>query len=268
MSATFTRIKNWVAEVLTYSDLNAEFDNILTNFTPAGMDDASADVSAMDATTDPYPGATPSLATDLLGELKRIRYLLAQITGESKWYIDPDISLASLASTYQPLDATLTALAALTLTQGGLFTATGSDAPAILAKGTANQKLIMNAGATSPEWANPFYMGTFTRDATSSSADISYDGVGFKPSVVLFINGVSGSTNWSVGFDNASSHYCIAGLSSGTVSPDTSYSISINDGTNKQRGIIKTMDSDGFTITWTKTASPTGTMYVMYLAFR
>ncbi len=96
MGATFSRIKTWIAgETLTASDLNAEYDNILNNFDPDGMDDASANNAAMDATADPYPGASQSLATDLRGELQRVRFILAQITGEADWYIDPDTDLAT-----------------------------------------------------------------------------------------------------------------------------------------------------------------------------
>jgi hypothetical protein len=58
----------------------------------------------------------------------------------------------SAASAFQASDATLTALAGLTLTQGCLFTATAADTAAVLAKGTTLQQLRMNAGATAPEW--------------------------------------------------------------------------------------------------------------------
>jgi hypothetical protein len=70
------------------------------SLTPTDVGDASFDVAAMQATADPYPAGTPSLATSLLDELKRIRYMLAQITGETQWYIDPDVSLAGIAADY------------------------------------------------------------------------------------------------------------------------------------------------------------------------
>lgn len=96
--ANFSRVKTWTSrEILTYSNLNAEFDNILTNFTPSGMDDYSASVSQMRTTADPYPSSAESLPTSLAGELERIRYVLAQITGETYWYQDPDTSLATVA---------------------------------------------------------------------------------------------------------------------------------------------------------------------------
>lgn len=52
----------------------------------------------------------------------------------------------------QTLDATLTALAGLTITQGSLIVGTGTDAFTVLAKGTALQNIRMNSGATAPEW--------------------------------------------------------------------------------------------------------------------
>lgn len=97
MGATFSRTKNWsTGETLTASDLNGEFDNILNNLDPSGVDDQSSSIAAMKATADPYPGNVESQATDLAGELQRIRFLLKQITGETQWYIDPDSTLAAL----------------------------------------------------------------------------------------------------------------------------------------------------------------------------
>ena len=100
MAGTWSRIKTWTAaETLTAAALNAEFNNVLAESDPEGVGGASADAAAMNATTDPYDSDTVSLATDLLGEIKRIRYVIKQITGEAQWYIDPDISLAGITST-------------------------------------------------------------------------------------------------------------------------------------------------------------------------
>lgn len=96
---TFARVKTWsTGDVLNASDLNAEFDNLLNNLDPDGIDDASADATAMQATADPYPGGTASLATDIRGEIQRLRYLIYQITGETYWYIDPDTNLSTVSS--------------------------------------------------------------------------------------------------------------------------------------------------------------------------
>lgn len=102
MPATFSRVKTWGAEFLTYSDLNAEFDNILTNLTPAGVDDCSANDTAAQATSNPYPGSSLSKATSLQEEIRQLRYQIQQITGKTYWYQPPDASIATVYSTLIP----------------------------------------------------------------------------------------------------------------------------------------------------------------------
>ena len=102
MGATFSRVKTWLAaQTLTAADLNAEFDNILNNLIPAGLDDESASDAAMQAVADPYPGSVISKPTSLTGELQRIRYILKQLSGATQWYIDPgaqNFAYATVAS--------------------------------------------------------------------------------------------------------------------------------------------------------------------------
>lgn len=93
--ATFSRVKTWTAgETLTASDLNAEYTNILTNLTPAGIDDYSASNTEMRTVTDPYPASSESLATSLAGELERVRYQILEIkkamqaSNVTYWYQD------------------------------------------------------------------------------------------------------------------------------------------------------------------------------------
>jgi hypothetical protein len=62
--------------------------------------------------------------------------------------------IPSLVATYQPLNATLTALAAQTETAGSLQYYTAAATPDVLAKGTAYQLLMMNSGATAPTWTS------------------------------------------------------------------------------------------------------------------
>lgn len=89
MGATFARSRTFVAnEILTAVNLNAVETNILNNFTPAGMDDYSANVTEMRVTTDPYPAAAESLATSLQGELERLRYVALQKHGLPYYYSD------------------------------------------------------------------------------------------------------------------------------------------------------------------------------------
>lgn len=99
MGANFPRVKTWVStEDVTYSDLNAEFDNIINNLTAANVDDYSANVSQMQSMTDPGEVGTESLATSVAGEIQRLRKLISEITGEDEWYESPVSSLLGLAN--------------------------------------------------------------------------------------------------------------------------------------------------------------------------
>ena len=93
--ATFSRVTTWSnGQTLTASALNAEFDSILNNLDPDGIDDFSADTTEMRSTADPYPAAAESLATSLEGELERIRYQILEIKNSIQassvtyWYQD------------------------------------------------------------------------------------------------------------------------------------------------------------------------------------
>lgn len=98
MGANFSKLVTVAdGQTITAAERNAEIDNILSNFTPTGMDDHSTNATQMQSTTDPYPGATESLPTSLAGELERIRYLIKQITGETQWYVDPNTDITVLS---------------------------------------------------------------------------------------------------------------------------------------------------------------------------
>jgi len=84
--------------ILTASIYNTDHTNHITSLDPSTMDDYSSTVAQMKTTTDPYPAAVESLATNLAGELARIRFLIKQITGEAEWYIDPDTDLVTVAA--------------------------------------------------------------------------------------------------------------------------------------------------------------------------
>ncbi len=53
---------------LTASIYNSDHVNHITNATPAGLDDYSSNVAQMQATTDPYPASTESLASSTAGD--------------------------------------------------------------------------------------------------------------------------------------------------------------------------------------------------------
>lgn len=112
-------------------------------------------------------------------------------------------------------------------------------------------------------------IGTITRGMSSDSGDVSYTGVGFKPTNILFLAQVA-SASISTGMDDGTNRYALTTWgTTPTYSTSSVLSISmIEDGTKMQTGIVKTLDADGFTITWTRTGTPAianGTIF--YMAF-
>ncbi len=95
----YSRIKTWgTADTILGADLNAEFDNILSNFNPEMLAGYSQNATEMQTQT--YPGAigSESLATSLAGELARLRYMISAISGTTYWYTTPAATLAQLNS--------------------------------------------------------------------------------------------------------------------------------------------------------------------------
>lgn len=115
--------------------------------------------------------------------------------------------------------------------------------------------------------------GSFTRDTTTASGNQSVTGVGFKPKVVAFVMARDNSFAFSVGIDDGTTSICATSNSSVTAGAfliDTNDAISsiVNGGADVYQGNITSLDSDGFTIAWVKTGTPTATITIGYLALR
>jgi hypothetical protein len=80
---------------------NGEFNNILNNLDPDGVDDASLNLSAFQSTVDPGELASESLPTALRGEIQRLRFAIAEakfgVGTSRKWYESPASSNISEA---------------------------------------------------------------------------------------------------------------------------------------------------------------------------
>jgi hypothetical protein len=143
---------------------------------------------------------------------------------------------------------------------------------AVAAAGTANQKLFMNAAGTQQEFAKGFYVGSTTRVMTAGAGTVAYTGVGFKPSaIIVLMSGALGTGDWSAGFTDGTTQSCIAGLASASGNVTSGASTLVFEyqsaGVNQQ-ATLQSLDSDGFTLSWAKNGSPTGTAYLCYLCFR
>jgi hypothetical protein len=83
-------------DTITAANYNGEFDTIRTNFTPAGLDDASSTLVNFQATFDPGESGTENIPTSLADELQAVRHLIKEITGKTYWYESPTINLATI----------------------------------------------------------------------------------------------------------------------------------------------------------------------------
>lgn len=135
--------------------------------------------------------------------------------------------------------------------------------------GDANTHLMMNADGDGVKYATPYKIGSISRAMNADSGDVSYTGVGGKPSHVIFI-GSSADGGLSVGMDDGTTKgvlYWYAASTTFASSSAVSVALVDKDG-GSQSAVIKSKDSDGFTLTWTKDSSPgTQTATVFYMAF-
>jgi len=141
-----------------------------------------------------------------------------------------------------------------------------SSVLARLAKGAANLKMFMNAGATAPEWAGGIYKGTISYDI-STTGDATITGIPFKPSLIFFLANIDNHYSFSTGFAFDTAMTCLWANSSSTFAPGA-YAWAINCAGGDAYISAIVMTADGFTYTKAKSSSPTGTGIVNYFALR
>lgn len=113
---------------------------------------------------------------------------------------------------------------------------------------------------------------TATRDLTAVSGDVSYTGVGFCPTSIhsqYAING-SGVVGNGTGFsDSVRGSSALNDRQNNATSVRTTGLIYSDVASGAlQYAVVKSYDADGFTLTWTKTGSPTGTLNIAFLCYR
>jgi hypothetical protein len=119
-----------------------------------------------------------------------------------------------------------------------------------------------------------FKVGSFTRDSSLASGTQSVTGVGFKPKAIIFLAGQNVATiEKSIGLDDGTTVCQFTdngGASAGQWVIDCGYAsiTDVESAGNYYTGKISSFDSDGFTLSWTKAGSQTGTINIGYLAFR
>lgn len=111
----------------------------------------------------------------------------------------------------------------------------------------------------------------FTRDMTAASGTQAVTGVGFRPRAIIFLAGQDGQARASWGFyDGATSQGLGPGGSASQFVSDGPWCILIATtiSVTEQQAAVTSLDADGFTLTWLKTGSPTGTGRIIALCLR
>ena len=116
-----------------------------------------------------------------------------------------------------------------------------------------------------------FKIGTTTRDLTTATGTQDVTGIGFTPTGVILFAGVTGTSYMSLGMDDATTRGIIADqnvISTDTYLISASQSIYLIQGAGVyQLATVSAFASGQFTLSWTKSGSPTGTATIIYLAF-
>lgn len=111
---------------------------------------------------------------------------------------------------------------------------------------------------------------TATRDGVAASGDVAYTGVGFIPTSIIALMNVNGALYQSIGIVDSSkvsqSNYLSA---ADVVFQSGNFITYSNQSSWAQGAVVKSFDTDGFTLTWTKIGSPTAnTMLIVFLCFK
>jgi hypothetical protein len=118
-------------------------------------------------------------------------------------------------------------------------------------------------------------VGSFTRDMSAATGTQPVTGVGFKPRAVVFFASQSNTGEASFGFSDQTFNSTLTqnlnvnsrtATSAGTYSLNTDSIFLFESAGNFYTGTLSSLDDDGFTISFTRNGTPTGTMEVSYLA--
>ena len=101
-----------------------------------------------------------------------------------------------------------------------------------------------------------------TRNFTAGAGDVSYTGVGFRPSSLDLIGCVAaGSFPQIWGFaDSQKTNFCLDRAFDSNFRTRANYLVYTSPSPGTEiHAVVKSYDADGFTLTWTKGGAPTGT---------
>lgn len=118
-------------------------------------------------------------------------------------------------------------------------------------------------------------VGTFTRVMSAASGNVDYTGIGFLPqAVIIFASVQSGSVgNTSVGFSDGTTNWSLlsysttgANWANTILTTNVTYNFDDASTSQIQQSSVAGFRYDGFTLSWTKSSSPTATINAGYIA--
>lgn len=135
--------------------------------------------------------------------------------------------------------------------------------------GSASGNLVeydqMNTAITA---SKKYKTGSFTRAMNSASGSQAVTGVGFQPKFLRFVCGVTGQAIGSWGTYDAATSQCMFESDDGLKHVTASLCVVLQYAATSAQQVasVASLDADGFTLTWTKNNSPTGTGFINWEA--
>ncbi len=174
------------------------------------------------------------------------------------------VTLAALSASVAAAAASATAAASSATAAASSATAAASSATAAASSATA---AAASAASVTPLSVK---VGSFTRDLTAVSGAVAYTGLGFTPKAIILFGGKQSTLGFSWGFASSSVMGSVAdrGAAGGNYYEINSAVLLQTDesGGVNQTAVLTSFNADGFTLTWTKNGSPSGTGTYQYLA--
>ena len=94
----------------------------------------------------------------------------------------------------------------------------------------------------------------------AGSGDVAYTGVGFTPTSIDAFGGIDATAQVFHGKSDSAKGVMVTHLNSSSAwKYNATYLVIISIAAGEQLAVLKSYDADGFTLTWTKTGTPTGT---------
>jgi len=146
--------------------------------------------------------------------------------------------------------------------------ATGSDGQVLTSTGAGSPPAFEAAPTISSQIVNVNY------DISTANGNLAITGVGFSPQTVISYQTMSNTPKWSFGMGTRpdNDYHCTVNnyLNNADNAAEEAHLVSVYTSANPDRAQanIGSWDSDGITLAWTKTGSPTGTIVLNLMFYK